>query len=414
MHPAPVIARNVVWLAGGELLVKGSVLVATALVGRLIGASGLGELTVAWGLMLIAVTIMAGGQVEVLVRTTATAPQAAGGHLARSLKVTTRLTAAVAVVLGLGVLLVERPGLRACLLTFIPYAVLRARMIVVASPHKGLDRMGVETRARALESAIALPLLAIVASWLPESWVAGVAFTTGAAAATGWLSCQRRRLPAEAASGRPFETVHRHWREGLTFLALALTFQLLLRSDTLLLALLGIPSHQIGQYGVASMWVWGVLAGPQLLAMAAYPTFSRMADHNGRSGRATRVALLLGLGSGAALASVLFLIRSPLVHWLYGDGFGEAIGFLATLAWALPGAGAAMCLGTVLAAWHRQRWTLAVYAAAVTVTMAATLYWVPKAGPIAAAYVAVGVQSLLAGVLAAATSRAGHRAPGAP
>ncbi len=409
MNAVPVIARNVIWLAGGELLVKSSVLAATAIVGRFVGPAGLGELTVAWGAMLVAVTITSGGQVEVLIRATATGPGAALAHLRRSIQVSNTLAVAVAIVLCSVAALADRPGLQSCLLSFVPYALLRSRLIVTAAPHKGLDRMGVETRARAIESAIALPLLIVGVLTIPSSWLAGAAFTVGAAVATTWIGTQKRWLPAQSPSPDALGTVRAHWREGASFMALALTLQLLLRSDTLLMALLGIPSEAIGQYGVASMWVWGVLAGPQLLAMAIYPTFSRTAGHGAGSVRATHSALILGVLSGTTLACGLYLARAPLVQQIYGAGFADAERFLAALAWALPGAGAAMCLGTVLAAWNRQKWTLLAYIGAVVMTVSANVYWIPKTGPIAAAVAAVAVQTTLALILTVAASQAGRR-----
>ena len=412
MHHAPVIARNVFWLATGEAVVKGSILVVSALVGRLIGPAGLGELTVSWGAMLMAVTIMAGGQVEVLVRATATKPDIARQHLVDSLRVFSRLAVITTTIAVAAAILVERPGMQACLVAFIPYAVLRARVIVSAAPHKGLDRMGVETAARSLESVIAVPLLALLAMTVGQAWVAGLAFAAGALVANFWIVRQHRHFPRAAEPpSRPEQPV---WREGMVFLALALTFQLLLRSDTLLLALLGIPSDRIGQYGVASMWVWGVLAGPQLLAMAIYPTFSRMAHDRKGAAVATWTAVGLGGGCGLLLAGALWGLAEPLVTHLYGTGFQEASGLLATLSWALPGAGAAMCLGTVLAAWQRQRWSLLLWLAAVLVTVAADLYWIPRAGPSAAAVVAVAVQSALCVLLVAAALRAGQRPLEAP
>ncbi|HKI86548.1 MAG TPA: hypothetical protein VKA53_07370, partial [Thermoanaerobaculia bacterium] len=69
---------------------------------------------------------------------------------------------------------------------------------------------------------------------------------------------------------------------------------------------------------------------------------------------------------------------------------------LGRLAWALPGACASMVLGVVVAAWHRQKWGFALLCVSLALALGLNMVWIPRAGLLAAATVAVAVHSFAA------------------
>jgi len=191
--------------------------------------------------------------------------------------------------------------------------------------------------------------------------------------------------------------------EGWPFLALALLAQLLYRGDVFLLEILGVGRATVGHYSAAGTVVWGGLTLAQLSALALYPTLSRQAGDRSRQARdrprPTRPALVAGAAGalgGAILAASLAVLARPLVGMAFGPGYEAVVELLRTLAWALPGASAAMLLGTVLAAWRRQRLALLLQGVAVLVALGADLLLIPRLGALGAARVAVGVETGLA------------------
>jgi O-antigen/teichoic acid export membrane protein len=151
------------------------------------------------------------------------------------------------------------------------------------------------------------------------------------------------------------------------------------------MALLGLSQEQIGRYGAATTVTWGLLALPQVIALAVYPELSRRASTRASSLAPALAAGAAGLGLGAALAVLLVTLRAPLVRLVFGSRFAASADLLEILGWALPGACASMILGVVVAAWHAQRWAFVWLA--VTVLLAATLdlLWIPRFGAVGAA-----------------------------
>lgn len=438
LRDAALVARNVAWLGAGEVGVKLGVMAAALIVARGMGAGGMGTFTVAYGAALVGTVVLALGQVEVLVRETAARPGEARGLLAAARRLQGRAALWLVPALAAGALLVDEAELRWTLATFLIYGLLRARLVTLGAAFKGLDRMDVEVKARGLEVGVALPLVAVAAGAGLGPWATGAAFSLGAGCGLVWLRGrvtqlgtweEEGRLPAPTegterppwprAAGSPrVEAVPgtgeeeaagraaRLLREGWPFLGLALLLQLVLRGDVFLLEALGQGREEIGVYGAAVTVVWGVLAVPQLLALAVYPALSRRAALGGRPARAGLGAAALGLAVGGIAAGALWLAREPLVRLAFGAEYAPAAPLLGTLAWALPGACTAMVLGTVLAAWHRQRLNLVLHTVALVAALAGNLYWIPLLGAPGAARVAVGVHTALGLALVTATAAA--------
>jgi O-antigen/teichoic acid export membrane protein len=295
-------------------------------------------------------------------------------------------------------LVVADPQLRLTLLAFIPYAALRTATVTGGAAFKGLDRMDVEARARVIEVAAAVALIAAGARWGWPVWTAGAAFSLGSGLGLWWLRC-RVGVMGEAGQPAPWRPLA---REGLVFMALAVAGQLLANLDRFLLALLGVARADIGYWGAAGTIVWAVIAIPQLLAVALYPTFSRVA-----AAAAPRVRVGIGSGLAAAAAglacgAVLRVVAGPLLVLAFGPGFEPAAPLLERLALALPGAFAMMVMGTVFAAWREQRTALVIMIATVAASCLLNLLWIPRLGVLAPANVAVLAYTAAALLMAAA------------
>ncbi len=385
------VARNVVWLATGELFLKGGLFAAGVLVARGLGPAAMGAFTVGYGAALVFMLLLAAGQIEVVIREVARRPAEAWA-LSRLARRWQEKVALVAIPLAVvGVALVRESSLRWSLLAFMPYAWLRCGLVTAGAAFKGLDRMEVEVKGRGIELALALALLAPLALLAAPEWTVGLAFSAGAAAGFAFVLGRLHRLPRE--DGPSFSQGSLA-REGLSFLGLSLTFQLLIRVDTFLLAALGIPQARIGLYGVASAPVWGLLGLAQLMGLAVYPTLARL----GARGELHPVRIL-GLASGGvllgvALAGGLTLVKVPLVRIVFGAQYIDAASFMGVLAWALPGACGCMLLGSAVAAAGRQAWNLNVQVALVVLAGVANLVAIPRWGLLGCAVVVPFVQTL--------------------
>ena len=387
------LARNVAWLGTGELALKGALFAAGVLVARGFGPPGMGVFTVSYGAALVALQLLAGGQVEVLIRETARRPGDGRALHAHALWLQRRIAAAVVPLAVAGALLVPAPELRRALLAFLPYACLRCRLITAGAVFKGLDRMDVEVRARALELGVTLPCLAVAALAALPVWATGLAFSAGGAAGLAWIAWQLRLLPP----GERAETSRSVLRrEAVPFLGLSVVHQLAVRVDSFLLAGLGVLQSEIGRYGAGGAPVQGVSGAAQVLAVAGYPSLARAAAGGTLRPRLALAVAAGGAALGCGLAVVLFAARDPLVRIVFGPAFAGSAALLGVLAWCLPGACVSMLTGTVLAATRRQHWPLASQSALVLLSVGANLWAIPRWGVRGCAAVAVMAATLAA------------------
>ncbi|MFH1177753.1 MAG: lipopolysaccharide biosynthesis protein [Acidobacteriota bacterium] len=402
------LARNLAWLATGEVALKGGLFLAGIVVARGQGPAGMGIFTVAYGAALVVMQILASGQVEVLIRETARFPTSGRVLLAESRRHQLALAAAVLPVCLIGLLAIGDRALRFTLLGFLPYAFLRSWLISAGAVFKGLDRMEVEVAGRSLELAITLPLLALL-SWLAAPiWCTGLAFTAGGAAGTAWVLRQLRALPVLQASPLPRGTL---WREGLPFLGLATLSLLSLRGDAFLLAGRGVTQAEIGLYGVAAAVVMGASGLAQVLAVASYPTLARRAARNALGAGTVITITGAGMLLGVLLAGGLSAVRIPLITLFFGASFVAAAPVMAMLVWALPGLCVSMLLGVILAAVRRQLWMLGSNAVRLALLVTGCLVLVPRAGVRGCAEVVVAVQACSAVAHAALAIAAVRAAP---
>ena len=391
------VLRNAGWLGLGEVGVKGGLLVAAMLVAHAWGPRGVGTFTIAYSAALITVLIGALGQQEVLIREVARSPSSTRGLVGTSRLVqirSTRWLLPIAVVAAL--LLVPEGSLRFTLLAFLPYALLRTATITYGAAFKGFDRMDVETRARALETGVAVTLIAVIAILRWPVWTTGAAFSIGAGLSLIWI---RRRKGELGFGGSPLGP-SALLSEGLPFMALAVVSQLMANGDRFLLEMLGVARAEIGYWGTAGIIVWATAALPQLISVALYPSFSRLAEAGGSWRRAGLLAGLGGAVCGLVCAGGLWILGEPLVRLAFGADFGPAAPLLQRLSLALPGAFAMTVMGSVYAAWRRQRRVVWILSGALLGSLALNVMWIPSMGVSAPATVAPLVYTLAAAAMA--------------
>lgn len=383
------IARNLLWLGTGEAVLKGALFAAGVVVARGLGEAAMGVFTVAFGAALVLMQVLAGGQVEVLIRETAQQPGAARSLYQEARSWQRRLANLVLpFALLVAAVVVREESLRWTLLAFVPYGWLRAWLITAGAVFKGQDRMEVEVGARTLEVGLALGLLAVTAGLGLPVWLTGAAFTSGAWAGTLWIVTRVGRMPLASPSPVSARVLA---RQGAPFLFLSVFTQVLVRGDVMLQAALGVAAADTGLYGAAAAVVWGLFGVTQLLAVASYPTVARWSEEGKLS---ALVALGLACGGvlvGAAGAFLLHLMRRPLIVGFFGLPFDAAVPLLEILVWLLPGACAAALLGVVVAARRRQALALAVQCGMVALALAGNLWLIPALGVAGSARVAVAV-----------------------
>ena len=386
------VVRNAVWLGVGEAIVKGGLLLTVVIVAHVSGPSGVGTFTIAYSAALIAVLVGALGQQEVLIREVARSPDGARGLLDSSRKAQVRVTRWLVPAAAIGALLVPEAGLRLALLVFLPYAVFRAATVTRGAAFKGFDRMDVEARARGLETIVAVTLIGVVAILRWPVWTTGAAFSIGAVFGLVWI----RRREGELGSGESPLGPSALLGEGLPFMALAVVSQLIANADRFLLELFAVPRAEIGFWGAAGTIVWALAALPQLISVALYPSFSRQAEAGGSARRVGLLAGLSGAFCGVLCAGALWLLGGPLVRLAFGAEFAPAVPLLERLALALPGAFAMTVMGSVYAAWRRQRQVLWILGGALLGSVALNVIWIPRIGVSAPATVAPLVYTLTA------------------
>jgi len=381
------LARNLGWLGIGDGFIKAALFVAAALVARGTGAEGLGTFSIAYAAALISVIVLASGLQEVLIREVAGYPESAMTLLIHARGIQNRRGI---LLLPFGLVLavvVTRGDLRLCLITFLPYAAFRSILVVYGATFKGLDRMDVEVRARALEMLVVLGLLAGIILIHGPIWSTGLIFSAGAGVGLVWIHRKSREL--ETARAEVPLNPQTLAAEGSPFLAMSILGQMLMRSDTFLLAALAVSTREIGYYAAAGAPVWGILALPHLLAMATYPSLSREATDGHRSKSTALLSLMSALVLGFFLALLLYELRAPLIRLAFGPGFEFAEVLMSRLVWVIPPAAAMVFLGTVLASWRRQGLALVALCSVFLLFVTLNLVLIPRFGTMGSAIAAL-------------------------
>jgi len=382
-------------------VLKGLMLLTSVVVARGLGDQAMGLFAVGYSVALIGTNVLAFGQVEVLIRETSHSPDRLPEFLRAAETIQYwALSFLLLLAVPFGAFMTSGP-LQWALLAFLPYTVVRSRLIVNAAVFKGLDRMDVEVKARAIELGMTMLVLVALVSCGAPAWIPGLAFSIGGLAALVWI--QRHLRPWRSQSGGGIQNELRYFlAEGLPFLGLGLFSQLFQRSGSVLLAILGVVAVSIGHYGAADTLVIGALTVPSILATAIYPTLSRMEEHGSSRVRLTSLVLGIAVVIGLLLSFPMAMLSNMLMRIVFGKSFVGAAPVLARLAWSLPGTCVMVLLGTLLAARCEQSRTFWVHVVFVGVLLALGFLWIPREGVMGAASALVMARSGGAVVLAVA------------
>jgi O-antigen/teichoic acid export membrane protein len=153
--------------------------------------------------------------------------------------------------------------------------------------------------------------------------------------------------------------------------------------DMLMLGVMSNP-RQVGLYSAAYRVLSQVLFAYYLMTNVLYPQLARQ-NHQQRL-RMLRPRILLAIAAmGVAIATVVTLIRRPLISILFGHEFQAATLLLMLLAWAIPLDFLTSYLGTAYVAWGMERKILVCTAIAAATNILLNLVFIPSYGATAAA-----------------------------
>ena len=201
-----------------------------------------------------------------------------------------------------------------------------------------------------------------------------------------WLTLVRRALPL-----------------GITVMFIVLFNE----SDIVLLSYLGHGEREVGWYAAASRVMKMLQLIPMLVVTAVYPVFSDLArGPQGALSIAYRGTLKLLLMIAIPAAIVVAGLAQPLIHLVYGPGFGKAALPLRLLACSIPFVYVGYVLVNVLVSSDRTKLAALATGGAAVVNITANLLLIPIFGIVGAALAAIAGQLSLVVIGAVAVERA--------
>jgi O-antigen/teichoic acid export membrane protein len=281
-----------------------------------------------------------------------------------------------------------------------------------AAYFQAVERMQVWMQASALFGLLsgALGTIRVLAT-RSVAWFC-VATIIGQLAALTWL-LYRAPAPARLALRVDAADVRRLLRALVPFAAAFVALTIYYKADVLLLAGRR-AAEDVGEYTAAYKFIDIVQALAIVAASAVYPRLARAASADKRTDWAgTRVTELMMLATVPA-GGIAWLIRVPLIHFVYGTAYRDSASVFAFLAPAIPSLTLCILAGYVLGAKGRMGLVAALYAAGTALKVALNLALVPAFGAVGTALaMLLSETALAAGLLfamrhAAAASPARH------
>ena len=364
--PRSVLARNIAFLAGGQLATWGLSLLWTIFVPRALGPRGLGELTVAYAATGVVSVVISLGIGTLMVK------EIARDHQKTPLLVGTALLVRLAMVppsllaIGLYIHFVRFSDEQAVVIWLATASMLLALFTgPFQAAFQALERMEYLAYADVLTKAVvAIASIALVLTGFGV--VAVMALALGMTAVSlglnAWWSRDKFRVDWGFKSDRVRNLVVGslpYWTTGLV-----LTFYMWI--DSVMLSVMS-SSVVVGWYAVPVKLFTTLLFVPVILATVWLPRLSRAfrdgVDPLTKTGRpALEIVLVLSLPVATGLA----LVARPLIDDIYGSLFAQSVPVLVILALTLPPTYFNIMVNQVLIATNRQLvWTKVMVAAAV-------------------------------------------------
>lgn len=371
------IGRNTGWLMLARVGQQAVLLLFTALVARQLGESGLGQLAWVTAVLYLGNVVSTWGLDTMLLRQIGATRQTAAAPLAAGFTLELILAAIFILLIFLlpfGEQVAETvAGLRLYSLVLLPLALLT----IISAALRGYEQMGglaaLTLGTAVLQVAGTAVLFAVGGGFVGlMGWLLVVQMLSAGA---GWWLC-RRMLP----------DFHFYWSrfqwpqvwalaKGGVWLALLVgTAVLLQRLGIFLLGWLGTEA-QIGQLAAASRFVEAARLFPGALMGALFPVLAknRAVQMHAKSEMPKAQTLFTKhqvalLGYGVAAAIGLWLLASPLVNFLFGDGYETAVPLLKTLAWGMIPFSLSLPLSVELVVAERERRVLLATVVALVAT----------------------------------------------
>ena len=401
-HP---VAANAVALFLAYVLPRSCTFAAGIVAARVLGLEGFGAYGTAAALAVMASIIATLGMQPLLVREITREPGSAPALIgaAHGVKLVTigMMSAALIALATIGAL--PHRVFAASLLLGAAYGV-GALVENLSAYFQAVERMYIWTQASSLYGLVSGGLGILLMALTRDLLAFCVAPLVGQLAALAWLLARapaavRRPLPPSRYAAR------RLLRQLAPFAVAFIATTVYYRGDVLLLAHLR-SQADVGTYMAARRFLDVAQALAMAAAGAAYPRLSR--GGTGRE-RSTRIGLDIALLACVPAAALLFLLREPLVHVLYGADYAGAVPVLALLAPALaPLALNMFCLAALSAA-DDAGTAARLWLGAVVVNLGLNALLIPRHGAAGAAAASLASETLLAVGFLAVQARRGAR-----
>jgi O-antigen/teichoic acid export membrane protein len=183
--------------------------------------------------------------------------------------------------------------------------------------------------------------------------------------------------------------------ESLPLWLITLASVLYARIDIVLLRMLA-GAAEVGAYSAADRLCDSVYVLPGVILAAAFPPLARAhADRALRRRWELLLATLL-IAAGGVLAGPLCLGARPIIAFVYGPGYGNAVAPLRLLALGIPIAFLNIGLAHILIARNLERVALLFAALALGANVTMNLSWIPRHGSAGAAFTSLLTEAMMA------------------
>lgn len=372
--------------------------IASIIVARALGASGLGVFMPAWQLAvsLSIVALLGVGQRMIRELNRGAGPEEVGSTLFLSCILGLLFGGAAA---AAPALLGARPALTTAFAAAGAYVAISAPALVLRESFHARERMEVETGTLLVETVVALGCIPFALTFGDGAvWVIGalgMGRLVNLLVAGGlahrmwgrlWTGIRPRRWPTVVKDSIPL---------GLSFSFTTMV----LRFDMVLVGVL-LPSEDAGIYSAAAILTFAIPIVVTSVNRSLFPVLSRAREMDHPELRpvfveAWRTLLILGLTAAVGLV----VLARPAITLVFGPDFGAAGPVLAALAWLLPVRFVNNLCATTLNATVWRRGQAVRFGTVILLNLVTNLLLIPVFGYWGAVYAALGAEILLLGVL---------------
>lgn len=365
------VIKNLVILSGGQVATWLITLVWTLVVPRALGPAGLGLLVLYLSTGAFMTTAGGMGTKALLVREIAADPSSGPGLMGASLYLRT-LMIGPALLLTLAYIAAGSFHGEAAVVVMLALVATVVNLYTdpFQAAFQAIERMeylalgDVVVKTVATAGAIALVLLgfhamAIVVLTLLIGWMLLITYAV----------LLRTHMKIDLAFD--WSAVKRLFRDSLSFWAFAMSMTVYLWVAAMLLAMLA-PADQLGFYGAPTRLVGTLMFVPTIVLMVWLPRLSnahRWSPERLKEAAQTPLDLVIVLGTPVAVGAIL--VARPLIHFLYGNGFGPSVAVFTVLAITIVPVYVNTAIANILIASRRQfTWTVVMASAGAINTVA--------------------------------------------